>query len=241
LDLLTRWKEMLIDTSSTVAYKCASCGTYAYFRISIFELLHKKQCRLTCRCKHTNIIISEEASNNYKVKIGCIGCGKEHSYIVSMKELLYKDTNVFSCPETGIQQCFIGKDADVRKKVDSLEKEMDELIDAFGYESYFKNTQVMFDSLNKIHDIAERKNLTCECGNEDIELILLSDRIQLKCKKCHADKVIYAASNEDLRGTLLINHILLQDSRQDKCNNAVKKSFLSDNHHNPTPAPTRKL
>jgi hypothetical protein len=229
---------MLIDTNATVAYKCTSCGTYAYFKISIFKLLHKKQCRLTCHCKHTSITISEENSGSYKLKIGCIGCGNEHSFIISRKELIYKDTNVFSCPETGIQQCFIGKDADVRKKVDSLELEMDELIDAFGYESYFKNTQVMFDSLNKINDIAEKKDLLCECGNTDIELILLSDRIQLKCKKCYADKIIYAASNEDLRETLLKNQIFLQASYQELCTSAVIKSFLAKGQDNSTPAPT---
>jgi len=232
---------MLIDTSATVAYKCTSCGTYAYFKISIFELLRKKKYHLTCTCKKTNIIISQEDSNFYKLKIGCIGCGNEHSYIISRKELLFKVVNVFSCHETGIQQCFIGKDADVRKKVDSIEREMDELIDAFGYESYFVNTQVMFDSLNKIHDIAESKNLFCECGNTDIELILLSDQILLKCNKCKGDKVIFAATNENLRDTHLINQLCLQSTCHDNSNGRTKKSFIFKSEDNSTPAPTRKL
>ena len=50
----------------------------------------------------------------------------------------------------------------------------------------------MLDSLNLIHDIAERGNLFCECGNDDIELLLLSDRIYLRCNLCPGNKIIYA-------------------------------------------------
>lgn len=199
---------MLIETSPTIAYKCSSCGSYAFFKMSMFELIQKKQCSFVCHCQKTSLQIHEDEFSGYKIIIGCIGCGDEHSYILSRRGLLH-NTNIFSCPKTGMQLCVLGKDSDVREKVDSIEREMDEIIDEFGYESYFKNTQVMLDSLNKVHDIAEQQKLLCECGNNDIELLLLPDRIYLRCKKCMADKSIYASSNEDLRETLLKQQILL--------------------------------
>lgn len=109
---------------------------------------------------------------------------------------------------------FIGNDEDVRKKIDSLEREFDELINTLGYDNYFVNTQVMFDSLNIIHDIAEKGNLFCECGNNDIELLLLSDKIYLRCKRCPANKIIYASSNEHLKNNLQTKQILLMDDGQ---------------------------
>jgi len=153
--------------------------------------------------------VSKGECGDYRVKIPCIACGNEHMFVFSRRDMLNKDINVFCCPETGMQFCFIGKDETVRKRIDSLEKELDEIIDAFGYDSYFVNTQVMFDSLNKIHDIAEQGNLFCECGSDDIEVVLLSDKICLKCRRCEGNTTIYAASNEDLKDVLMRQQILL--------------------------------
>lgn len=118
---------------------------------------------------------------------------------------------VFNCPETGMQICFIGKDEAVRKKIDSLEEEFDELMDTYGYESYFRNTQVMFDTLNRIHDIALNKNLYCECGSTDIGLVLLSDCILLRCAKCGSNKRIPAARNKDLKDLLTKSQIMVHE------------------------------
>lgn len=200
---------MLIDTGITIAYKCLSCGTFEFFDVSLFGLSCKKGCSYTCRCNKSSILVYEDNARDYKIKIPCIACGKNHIYSLSRKEILLKDIHVFHCPETGMQQCFIGSDSEVRSKIDNLEKEFDELMDRFGYDSYFKNTQVMLDALNKIHDIAEQGNLACECGNNDIELMLSTDRILLKCRKCPGNAILQAASNEDLKDILMKRQILL--------------------------------
>jgi len=203
--------KMLIDTSVTIAYKCSLCGSFEFFNISLFSFLYKKETGYFCRCKKSAVTILQENDGGCLIKTPCIGCGSEHVYMLAKKDILNKELNVFNCPETGMQLCFLGKDEAVRRKVDSLEEEFDELMDMFGYESYFKNTQVMFDSLNKIHDIAEQGNLYCECGNTEIELVLLSDRILLKCTKCSARNTIRAATNEDLKDILKRQYLLVSD------------------------------
>jgi hypothetical protein len=202
---------MLIDASVTIAYKCASCGSFEFFNISLFTFLYKKESTFSCRCRKSSIAIMQEGDSGYLIKTPCIGCGSDHIYMLGKKDILLKTLNAFNCPETGMQLCFLGKDEAVRKKVDSLEEEFDELMDMFGYESYFKNTQVMFDSLNRIHDIAEQGNLYCECGCTQIELVLLADRILLKCGKCNASKIIYAASNGDLKELLMMYQISISE------------------------------
>ncbi|MCX7922816.1 MAG: hypothetical protein N3B21_12535 [Clostridia bacterium] len=165
-----------------------------------------------CRCNNSSIRIIREDLKHYTLKMPCIGCGNEHAFVLGRREMFHRHINSFCCSETGVQQCFLGNDEEVRKKVDNVEKELDELINMFGYDSYFKNTQVMFDTLNRIHDIAEQGNLSCECGNNDIELIMLSDKIHLKCSRCSGTKVISAASNEDLKNINLKKQILLMES-----------------------------
>lgn len=206
---------MLIDTSITIAYKCTSCGSYEFFNISMFILMYKKDCDLACRCRRSCVSIKQEGENNFLINIPCIGCDNEHTYLITKRSMLLGRTIVLNCPETGMQICFIGKDEAVRKKVDSLEEEFDELMDTFGYESYFRNTQVMFDTLNHIHDIALRGNLNCECGVDDIDLVLLTDCILLRCGKCGGDKRIPAAKNEDLREVLRKSQLLISRDRFD--------------------------
>jgi hypothetical protein len=216
VQLSCREVKMLIDTGVTIAYKCSSCGSYEFLDLSYFKLLGKGNYSAVCRCGNSGVYISEDSSRNYKLRTGCIGCGGMHTFNLGRKAIINKDMNIFSCPVTGIHQCFIGNGNMVRSKIDNLEEEMDALIDMLGYDSYFKNTQVMYDSLNKIHDIAEQGNLICECGNEDIELNLLSDCIHIQCKKCYIDKIVKAASNEDLRELLALPQILIGNNRDYK-------------------------
>lgn len=203
---------MLIDTNVTIAYKCYSCGSFEFFNTSLFKFLNEKENALTCRCNNSSIVIVCDNARHFNIRIPCIGCGREHTFVISIKDILSKCVNVVYCPETGMQQCFIGNDEDVRKKIDNLEKELDEIINHFGYDSYFSNTQVMFDALNKIHDIAEMGNLFCECGSKEIELLMFSDNIQLKCSKCTGSKIIKASSNNDLKDLFLRQQIILSKS-----------------------------
>lgn len=213
---------MLIDTGMTIAYKCSSCGSFEFYAASLFALLIGKETRFGCHCGESELVI-HAAGDGYQIKMPCIGCGSEHVYTVDRKNMIKKGIVVLSCPETDLPLCFIGKDDPVRKKVDHMEKELDELIDMFGYESYFSNTRVMLDSLNKIHDIAEQGNLYCECGNTDIELLLLPDTILLKCRRCFAEASVPASSNRDLRETLQKRHILIASGSQESSERRVDR------------------
>ena len=169
---------MLVNTDVTIAYKCYCCGTYEFHNISAFRLPENgRDIHLKCRCGKYSATVCESGPACYIIYAGCMACGREHVHRISRKDMLGKSLSIFNCPETGIQHCFVGNDHDVRKKIDAIEKELDEMVDMLGYESYFKNTQVAFDSLNKIHDIAEMGNLYCICGSRDIELVLFTEKI----------------------------------------------------------------
>ena len=201
---------MLLNASVTVAYKCPACGTFEFFDgISIFELLHKKKNDMACKCGHSAVNLLSDGINKLYISVPCISCEGTHYFYVSRKALLHNEVNTFICPEKGIKLCFVGNDEAVRSRIDYFEKELDELINTFGYENYFNNTQVMLDSLNHLHDIAEKGELCCECGKGDIEVTLLPDRILLKCRDCSATKELFAASNVNLKDIMARNKITL--------------------------------
>jgi len=56
----------------------------------------------------------------------------------------------------------------------------------------------MFEVLNCLHDVAEEGYLYCECGSYQIEIDIFPDRIELNCKDCKSNSVIYAENDEDL-------------------------------------------
>jgi hypothetical protein len=204
---------MLIDMHVTIAYKCFSCGTFEFTNINLFELFLHNTYVSRCRCNGAKLEITGISRNKYKISVPCIGCGSEHFWILDREQFFNNDILINTCPVTGIKHCFMGRDADVRNYIDNFEKELDVIIDDLGYENYFNNTQVMIDTLNKIHDIAEQGNLHCECGCEDIKVSMLRKGIYLKCAQCSGNKFIPASSNNDLKKTMKKVSIVLLNTK----------------------------
>lgn len=204
---------MLIDMDVIIAYKCFCCGMFDFSNINLFKFHKHKNIMPKCRCEGTKLEIVEVAKNNYKFTVPCIACGAKHSFIITREDLTSKDIMVYTCPVTNIKQCFIGRDAAVREHVDNFEKELDVIIDDLGYDNYFANTQVMIETLNKIHDIAEQGDLRCQCGCNDISVSLLRKGIYLRCPQCSGNKFIPAASNNDLKKTIQKVKIVLAEKK----------------------------
>lgn len=200
---------MLMDSKVTIAYKCAICGTFKFFSVYLFDLLNKKEFHLICNCKKSEVIFSDSNLNTLKIKVPCIACDEPHIHSINRKKIIDRKILVLNCINTSIPQAVIGEDSEVRSKIDSHERELDDLINMFGYDNYFINTQVMFDSLNRIHDIAEKGKIICECGSNEIDVVLLPDKILLNCKECPGVKIINASTNEDLKTIQKIKGIIL--------------------------------
>ncbi len=203
-------REMLIDMDITIAYKCFSCGTFDFTRINLFKLFSGENTQSDCKCGNARLEIFKSAKVDYYILlVPCIGCGSTHKHIIRRDLLLCNNIIIYRCPVTGIKNCFIGKDVSVRKFIDNFEKELDGIIDGLGYDSYFDNTRVMLDTLNKIHDIAEKGQLNCECGSDDITVSMLRKGIALKCANCTRTKFIPASNNNDLKKIMQKDRIIL--------------------------------
>lgn len=200
---------MLVSMHRTFAYKCPSCGAFEFSNISIFDLNGSGEHETICSCGNKTGIVGFGKKTRGVIRMACIGCGRWHNYKFDISSLIGNRIIECKCPQTGIYLGFLGEDREVRERIDQLEEELDRLISMFGYENYFKNTQVMLQTLNKIHDIAEKGNLFCECGSSDVELVLFSDMIKLKCKKCPGIRIICAGNNMDLKSTLKAQNIFL--------------------------------
>jgi hypothetical protein len=200
---------MVVNTVFTFAFKCSQCGSYSFFDISYFNMEIKGEINLRCRCGGSQATVNMLKRGRIAFSVPCIGCGDMHEYMASRKELRDSGLLVCRCKNSGIQHCFAGSDDNVRKRIDILEDELERLMDELGYERYFINSQVMLESINRIHEMAEKGQLYCRCGSNDIEVVLLEDKIFLKCRSCPGKTTICASSNKDLEKILMNRAVLL--------------------------------
>ncbi len=203
---------MIISTDFTVAYKCIACGAFDFISINLFGLLKQKYIKECCRCGQAHAEF-KYFDDKISVSVPCIACGTTHEYIINIQEIRRKKIIKFVCKNTGVEHCFVGNDYVVRQCVDSLEREMDSMMDTLGYESFFANSQVMLETINRIHDLAERRRLICQCGCREVGIHLHYKGVFLKCSKCFCYKYIPAASNLDLKITLSKKTIILNDKK----------------------------
>ncbi|MDK2798797.1 MAG: hypothetical protein PWP27_334 [Clostridiales bacterium] len=206
---------MVVNWLNTIAYKCPVCGSIEFNNISIFDFSGEKEYTVHCSCGKAFVKIITQSRQKCTISIPCIACNHMHAYTVNFKALWTKRIINFKCTKTNIELCFIGDDDIVRQKVDQYEMQMDKLMNDIGYDDYFKNSTVMLDTIDKIHDIAEKGNLFCECGNHDIDLQIFGDRVELICTKCRSYEMIKACTNQDLKHTFKRNSIILCHDRYD--------------------------
>jgi len=111
-----------------------------------------------------------------------------------------EEVNYLFCQETGLELGYIGPDDEVKALAVAQQETMEALGDDFDAEDeYFHNSEVMYEVLNCLHDIAEQGLLYCQCGNQDVEVDIFPDRLELHCKDCDSVNIIYAETDDDLR------------------------------------------
>jgi len=144
------------------------------------------------------------------VKLYCTGCQKYHDYHFALKTLIKKGGHYIYCPESGLELGFLGAKEDVQKVVDRHRLEVEALIKEMGLDDYFKNPMVIYDLINYIHDMAEKKKIYCQCGSFDINASLSFDRIDLYCKKCGGTSFLNARNSDDLEAVKRMESIVIK-------------------------------
>lgn len=200
---------MVIKQTRTISYICPICGLTHCEVISLFNFSGKNEVVITCKCGKSSIHIKTKDYKNYSLFLPCIGCGENHEYMLSFYHLWVLPINIIRCRHNEFETCIIGNDDEVRKELDYIEKEKDLVADIIGFEKDFNNSSVMLEAVNKIHDIAEKDNIICECGCKNISVYMLNDKIILQCTKCSGVEVVNAKDNFDLKNILNKEQILL--------------------------------
>jgi hypothetical protein len=120
---------MVLNASSKIAVKCSECGKYNITHLNFFKLNIPTRIRCSCGQK---MIMAKISNSALDLNIECIACEKTHSYRFKLKDVLEKPLNIISCPNTGMEIAFLGKDSYVEEIVDRYMDDVCELLKYLG-------------------------------------------------------------------------------------------------------------
>lgn len=189
---------MLIATNAVLAMRCPECGKMEFHSFSRFAFSRGKAVSINCSCGATKLIVNTKNHASYWLQVPCVVCETKHLREISGKILWSGEVICLSCQDTDLELGHIGPESKVSEMTSSHEQELEALVDEFGCDGYFHNSEIMYEVLNCLHEIAEQGALYCQCGNHKIEVDIFPDRLELQCKNCDSINIIYAETEEDL-------------------------------------------
>ena len=210
---------MLINLSTTIALSCPACGRLEREKINIFELPVGELKQLSCSCGAEKASIKRKENSYLELNYFCLHCNTAHKVVISPQKFWYsKNLNPLSCKETGLNPGFFGPSELVDDELRQEKQDLELMAAELGFDD-FKNPDIMLQALDILHDIAAEGELSCECGSDDINIELFSDKIQLICNHCSAHLNIQAVNKADLKNLRQLNKVQLQSVQGKNKNN----------------------
>ena len=189
---------MVINTVSTLALYCSRCGKIELHEISHFTLKRSVGRQFMCGCGQEQAIVNSAAGHQYLFSIPCLVCDTTHLVKIDRRLLGQEGITKLYCPQENLELGFVGERTVVEQTLAADLNEIDKLITDIENDDFVQNPQVMFEIINKVHDIAEKGRLYCHCGRSAaIEADILPDCIELKCAHCGGRTVIPAQTEQD--------------------------------------------
>ncbi|MEW5952479.1 MAG: hypothetical protein AB1815_01800 [Bacillota bacterium] len=203
---------LVLITETLLAMRCPDCGKLEYHKVSRFGFSGARIIEIFCACGALKLTISTKNRKDFWLQIPCVVCEAKHLRSIPGKKLWSGQVVYLCCQETGLELGYLGPGDQVRELAPGFEDDMEALAGELGGDEYFHNSDVMYEVLNRLHDIAENSSLYCQCGNQRIEVDIFPDRLELHCKDCDSVNIIYAETDDDLRVILQVETIELTRS-----------------------------
>jgi len=189
---------MIITTNALLAMRCPHCGKLELHGISRFSFSGCKTLRINCSCGAVKLIISTKSKKKFWLQVSCIICETKHLATLDASSIWSAGVTNVLCEETGLELACIGSPDKVKEAAGSYRDNVEVPEAAIDGDDYFYNPEVMYKTLNCLHDIVERGALYCQCGNYQIAVDIFPDRLELYCDNCNSVNIIYAENEEDL-------------------------------------------
>lgn len=204
---------MMLGKEQTIVFRCATCGRFCFNNLSLFNFSGKKEEYLSCKCGKTSIKVIFKDKRKISIMLPCFLCNAIHTYTFSADHFFFDSLKTFQCPKKHMEIGFVGKDESVRDALDHHEDLLKSILEEMGIPELCKNIEVVIESINYIHDLAELGKIHCECGNNNVEMDVLTNVLKLRCTFCGNEISLFTRNNEDLKCIQAQTMIYLQKGR----------------------------
>ncbi len=188
---------MLINPQWSLTLRCPVCQERMIYRnISRFQLAKGKVHVVQCSCGAEPLKLWLAQKRLY-AEIFCPCCEDTHNYIFNLKDLKGDPPFMMGCEDMEVRLACLGDLAVVREAMD----EESALIFDYAEElkDYLVKPSIIGHSLLRINQLLTEHSCTCaHCLREDVDILILSDRLVLSCPHCHREFSIDAAKPGDL-------------------------------------------
>lgn len=188
---------MLIQHMCSVALYCQSCGQVQIQDVPYFS--GKGTIKLKCHnCSHELANIKIIPKRGIILDVACSSCHSHtmvHYSLANLKKISFEK---IYCNEDMFELGYIGNWQAIAEFLDFNEAEYDSLHPEEGTGSFVRE-QLLLAALNKIHDLAEAKEIVCPCGSHSFRAMLNDNTILIECTECGSYSVIPVDCVEDIQ------------------------------------------
>lgn len=206
---------MIVSTTTTIGIQCSKCGELQFRTLTVFAFSHFNKESYCCSCGAPLLTLTSFERGNFSIEYPCIYCGESH-YIFAKRGLIWgEDLLQLACKEKEIPIGYIGPRfkvmnscQEIRKTFIQLASELVNDEETFEFDNFF----VVYAVMEKLGKMVERSQLGCRCGNHNLAVEILTDRIEIVCELCQAKGIIYTDNKEILRILDSIGSIFLEEN-----------------------------
>ncbi len=188
---------MLMDMLCSLALYCQRCGQIQIHDIRYFTGQGRQT--LCCRnCSHEQAVVQLRPQSGLNLEIPCGVCGMENHLSYSLTQLKTLRFEKIYCHEDRFELGYIGRWQTIAEFLDFNAAEFDALHPG-EEDNFMVRQQILLESVNRLHDLVEQRELFCPCGSHEFTAGIVEDSILLECVHCGSYVLIPAERAEDLK------------------------------------------
>ncbi|MCL2496646.1 MAG: hypothetical protein FWF04_04445 [Clostridiales bacterium] len=201
---------MLIVPEWFLSLRCPCCQERLIYRaLSRFELAKGKKLNIRCSCGGEPLHLRFAGKHLY-ADCYCPCCEDAHSYIFRLRDMKVEPPFMLGCDNMDIRLACIGGRESVCEAMNEESALILDYADELG--DYFVKPLIIGRSLLRLNRLLSSHACQCaNCGREDMDILILADRLVLTCPHCGRNACIYAARTADLHLLNKISRISLQE------------------------------
>lgn len=202
---------MVANDYWAIAIYCQRCGKIHIHELSYFEPVNQKNIlRCSCNCHQATIV--RTAEHGFEIEIPCVVCDFGHKENFLPKALVKMKAEKIYCAKDHFELGYVGKKSKI-EEILAFNQQRFALLNNESNEEQIESQQILLDVLNRLHDMAEHDEITCQCGAKGMTADIIGNSVILECCRCSGYYIVPAKTFIDFEKINQKSHIDLMQGR----------------------------